>query len=80
MFTGFIMLVLCLIFVIFLAGLSYQKVNLNLFPTDGMGSILNLVFLGCLGLILFMLLQFWLSWTFLQTVQYFVLASKYACM
>ena len=80
MFTGFVVVVHCIIFVIFLAGLSYQKVNFNLFPSDGMGSILNLVFLGCLGLVLFMLLQFWLCWTFLQTVQYFILSSISLCM
>lgn len=75
-FTGFICVVMVVTFFLFLMGLIHQKANFSLFPSSGTGSILNLVFLGCLGLVLFMLLQFWISWTFIETVKYFVLASK----
>lgn len=65
LFTGFIVVVLGVLFAVFLWGLSYQKANLNLFPSDGTGMIMNVVFLGCLGLVLFVLFKFWLSWTFI---------------
>jgi len=64
-FTGFIVLLVIGIFGIFLFGLNYQKVNVNLFPRDGSGFILNVLFIGSLGLILYILLQFWLNWTFI---------------
>lgn len=77
LFTSFVVVVLAGLFGIFLWGLSYQKVNLSMFPTDGAGVFLNFVFLGCLGLVLFMLFKFWLSWTFIETVQYFLLGSNF---
>ena len=64
-FTGFICVVMVILFALFLMGLSHQKVNFSLFPSSGIGSILNLVFLVCLGLVLFWLLKFWINWTFL---------------
>jgi len=64
-FTGFVVVLLVALFSIFLYGLSYQKVNFSLFPSDGTGFLLNVVFIGCLGLVLFMLLKFWINWTFL---------------
>lgn len=76
LFTGFVVVVLIGLFGIFVWGLSYQKVNLRLFPTDGAGLFLNFVFLGCLGLVLFMLFKFWISWTFIETIQYFLLGSN----
>lgn len=78
MFTGFVVLIIVALFAIFLYGLSYQKVNFKLFPSDGTGFLLNAVFLGCLGLVLFMLLKFWINWTFIQTIQYFLVTSKLA--
>ena len=77
MFTGFIMILLVVLLVFFVWGLMHQGLNLNLFPSGGIGSMMNLVFLGCLGLVLFMLTRFWISWTFLETIQYFALASKH---
>jgi hypothetical protein len=77
LFTGFIVVVLVGLFVIFVWGLSYQKVNLKMFPSDGAGLFLNFIFLGCLGLVLFMLFKFWISWTFIETIQYFLLGSKF---
>ena len=65
MFTGFIMILLVVLLVLFVWGLMHQGLNLNLFPSGGVGSMINLVFLGCLGLVLFMLTRFWISWTFL---------------
>ena len=75
LFTGFVCVVLVVLFFLFLMGLNHQKANLNLFPSSGTGSILNIVFLGALGLVLFWLLKFWINWTFLQTVQYFFLGG-----
>lgn len=65
LFTGFVVLLIIILFSIFLYGLSYQKVNFSLFPTDGKGFLLNTLFLGCLGLVLFILLKFWINWTFI---------------
>jgi hypothetical protein len=79
-FTVFVTALILLLFVIFLGGLLHQKVNLNLFPTDGAGLLLNAVFLGSLGLVLVMLFKFWLSWNFIKTAQYFALVSKSAVM
>jgi hypothetical protein len=31
--------------------------------------ILNVSFLACIGLLFFIILQFWLSWTFIETVR-----------
>jgi len=64
-FTGFIVVLIIVLFAVFLYGLNYQKVNISLFPRDGTGFILNVLFIGSLGLILFILLQFWLNWTFI---------------
>lgn len=77
MFTGFIMILMVILLMLFIWGLMHQGLNLSLFPTGGIGSLLNLVFLGSLGLVLFMLTRFWISWTFIETMQYFVLASNY---
>lgn len=80
MFTFFVTALIVLLFVIFLYGLNYQKVNLSLFPSDGTGLLLNVVFLGSLGLVLVMLFKFWVSWTFIETFQYFLIVSKIECM
>jgi hypothetical protein len=64
------------LFFVFLMGLAHQKANFSLFPSSGTGSLLNVVFLVALGLVFFMLLQFFISWTFIETVQWFVLASS----
>jgi hypothetical protein len=76
MFTFFVTALIILLFVIFLYGLNYQKANLSLFPSDGAGLTLNVVFLGSLGLVLVMLFKFWVSWTFIETFQYFLIVSK----
>jgi hypothetical protein len=76
-FTGFVTILIILLFVVFLWGLNYQKVNLNLFPRDGAGLLLNLVFIGSLSLVLFMLVKFWVNWTFIETFQYFIVVSKH---
>lgn len=75
-FTIFVTLVLVILFAVFLYGLSYQKANLSLLPRDGTGLLLNLVFLASLGGILYMLFQFWLNWSFIETFQYFAIVSK----
>lgn len=80
LFTAFAVVLISILFAAFLAGLGYQKVNLNLLPTDGTGLFLNGIFLGALGIVLFMLFKFWVSWTFIQTMQYFLLASKFGFM
>lgn len=77
MFTGFVVVLLVILFCIFVLGLNYQKLNFNSFPAEGKGVILNMVFLGCLGLVLFMLLKFWLEWTFIETMKYCLLGSKF---
>jgi hypothetical protein len=77
LFTGFVCVILVVLFGLFLMGLNHQKVNFNLFPSSGVGSIFNLVFLGCLGLVIFMLLRFYLDWSFITTIKYFGLASTY---
>lgn len=75
-FTIFVTLVLVILFAVFLYGLSYQKANLSLLPRSGTGLLLNLVFLASLGGILYMLFQFWLNWSFIETFQYFAIVSK----
>lgn len=75
-FTLFVTVLIVVLFAVFLWGLNYQKVNLRLFPSDGAGLLLNVVFLGCLGGVLVMLIKFWVSWTFIETFQYFVVVSK----
>jgi hypothetical protein len=79
-FTLFITGVIVLLFAIFLYGLLYQKVNLSLFPSDGMGFLVNVLFLASLGVVLVMLFKFWVSWTFIETFQYFVVVSKSVAM
>ena len=64
-FTAFVVILIVLLFAVFLFGLSYQKVNISLFPKDGTGFILNVLFIGSLGLILWVLFQFWINWTFI---------------
>jgi hypothetical protein len=75
-FTFFVTVLIVVLFAIFLYGLGYQKVNFSLFPSDGTGLLFNLVFLGSLGVVLVMLFKFWVSWTFIETFQYFVIVSK----
>ncbi len=75
-FTIFVTGVIVLLFAVFLYGLIYQRANLSLFPGDGVGLLVNVVFLGSLGVVVVMLFKFWISWTFIETFQYFVVASK----
>ena len=75
-FTGFIVILLCVLFGIFLWGISYQKLNFSLFPSDGTGMILNVLFIASLGLVLFMLFKFWMSWNFIKTIQCFIITSN----
>ena len=75
-FTGFVSLVLVGLFLVFLWGLSYQGVNFNLFPKNGLGMLLNLVWLGLAGGVVYVLAKFWLQWTFICTVQVLVVVRK----
>lgn len=69
-FTAFAVLLIVGFTLVFLYGLSYLNVNLKLFPTDSsVGLITNIGFLGVLATVLYFLLQFWLNWTFLETLQ-----------
>lgn len=77
-FTLFSTALIVLLFAVFLYGLGHQKVNLNLFPSDGAGVALNVLFVGSLGVVLVMLFNFWVSWTFIETFQYFLVVSKSA--
>lgn len=79
-FTLFVTGLIILLFVIFLYGLVYQKVNLSLFPGDGVGFLMNVLFLVSLGVVLVMLFKFWVSWTFIETFQYFMVVSKLGLM
>lgn len=55
---------------LFAYSLRHLKLNLNSFPFhDPNGMMLNIAFLACIGLLFFIILQFWLSWTFLETVR-----------
>lgn len=76
LFTGFVVVLISVLFGLFLLGLHHLKVNLNLFPAAGTGLLLNVVFLGSLGLVLVMLAKFWLSWTFIETIQCFLITSN----
>lgn len=67
-------MVLVVFFGIFVMGLLHQKANLSLFPSEGLGLVFNGVFLGCLLVVLYMLSQFFLNWSFLATVKYFILS------
>lgn len=54
----------------FLYSLDHLKANLKGFPLkDANGLILNTAFVGCLALLLVFLFQFWISWTFIETVK-----------
>jgi hypothetical protein len=77
LFTGFVVLLICLLFGLFLWGLNHQKLNLSLFPADGVGLLLNVLFIGSLGLVIFMLFKFWSCWNFIQTIQYLIVTSTY---
>jgi hypothetical protein len=70
-FTIFVVVVILVAFLIFLYGLTNLKANFNLFPQDGTGVLTNVLFLGVLGAILLLLVKFWISWTFIETIQYF---------
>jgi hypothetical protein len=55
---------------LFAYSLQHIKVNVNSFPfNDFNGMLLNISFLVCIGLLFFIILQFWLSWTFIETVR-----------
>lgn len=74
-FITFIDVLILALFAIFIYGLIYLKVNINLFPTQSAGLISNALFLGVFGLILVFLFKFWLTWTFLETLKYFLIIS-----
>jgi hypothetical protein len=74
-FTAFVVILIIILFAVFLFGLKYQNVNLNLFPTNGAGLIFNVLFVASLTLILWALFQFWLNWTFIETFQYLIVIS-----
>lgn len=76
MFTGFVSLVLVGLFLVFLWGLNYQGVNFNLFPKDSLGMLLNLVWLGLAGGVVYVLFKFWLQWTFICTMQVLLVVRK----
>ena len=68
-FTAFVVLLIVLSFVGFVYSLTNLKMNLRLFPREGLGSLLNIVFLVMMGAIVWVLIKFWASWTFLETVR-----------
>ena len=73
-FTAFAVLLIVAFTLIFLYGLSHLKVNFQLFPTDSStGLMTNIAFVGILAIVLYFLLQFWINWTFLKTLQYFLM-------
>lgn len=60
---------------VFAKGLRYLKVNADLFPREAAGLVLNCVFIVAFGVVLVMLGKFWVSWTFLSTLQYILVMS-----
>ena len=77
-FTLFVVFLIGLSFVAFLYSLIHLKVNFSLFPLTGLGAILNLLFLGLLGTILYVLINFWLTWTFIETVKVLAALGNYS--
>jgi|JI9StandDraft_2_1071091.scaffolds.fasta_scaffold179821_2 hypothetical protein len=65
LFTSFVVILLIGLFAGWLWGLWYQGANLKLFPSRGAGFLLNIGWLVCLGGVFWVLLEFWLEWTFL---------------
>lgn len=65
---------------LFLYGLYYLKVNVNLLLESGKGLILNVVLVGLLMINLVFLFKFWLGWRFIETVQNFFWLSKFWIM
>ena len=79
-FTGFVSMVLVVLFLVFLWGLMYQGVNFNLFPKDGVGMIINWVWLGLAGGVVYVLVKFWLGWTFISTMQVLLVVRNNAAI
>lgn len=50
-------------------SLFYLKANLKLFPLGGLGGVLNIGFLTLIGVITYVLVRFWVDWTFLEAVK-----------
>ena len=76
-FTLFVVLLILAINGIFVYGLKHLNVNFSLFPKTAMGYMKNMGFLVVLGANLWFLLQFWFSWTFLNTLHYFFWLCKF---
>lgn len=75
-FTLFVVLLIVISFIGFLGSLSHLKVNISLFPSSGTGAILNILFLGLIGGIVYVLVKFWLTWTFIETVKVLSVLGK----
>lgn len=74
-FTSFVVVISVLLFSVFLYGLVHLKANVNLLFTSTSALVLNLMLIGLLGVNLLFLVKFWLGWTFISTVKYFLLLS-----
>lgn len=54
-----------------MAGISFiynifkLKLNMQKLPSGFGGLLLNILFLLCIGMIMYILANFWISWTFL---------------
>lgn len=64
------MIVILAINAVFVYGLNYLKVNVNLFPKSSTGFLMNIGLVVIIMANLTILLKFWISWTFLETLQY----------
>ena len=58
---------------ILLITLKKNNANVSAFPTDKIGALFNLLFIGVLGLISFILYLFWVKLNILQTLKIFVI-------
>jgi hypothetical protein len=61
--------------VLFGYSLLTLKANFNSFPfSDPNGMLLNVGFLACIFWLFYVLVQFWISWTFIETVRMLLLS------
>ena len=65
--------VIVIITFILLITLKKNNANVSAFPTDKIGALFNLLFIGVLGLISFILYLFWVKLNILQTLKIFVI-------
>jgi hypothetical protein len=71
------MLMIVVACLVFLYGLVHLKVNFSLFPAvTSLGFLMNVALVTLVLVYLYVLVMFWLKWTFLVTLNYILLLCK----